>query len=84
MIKAYHPLLKLTNEKLSLPVIPQNIELNSHQRIIIISGPNAGGKSISLKTVGLLQIMAQSGILIPVHPKSKLRLFNNIMTRHRR
>jgi len=80
LIEAYHPLLKLTNEKLGLPVIPQNIELNPEKRIIIISGPNAGGKSISLKTVGLLQVMAQAGILIPVHVKSKLTLFKYILT----
>ena len=80
LIKAYHPLLKLTNEKLGLPVVPQNIEMNQQRRIIIISGPNAGGKSISLKTVGLLQTMAQAGILIPVHEKSQLPVFNNILT----
>jgi len=80
LIQAYHPLLKLTNEQLGLPVVPQNIELNPDKRIIIISGPNAGGKSISLKTVGLLQVMAQAGILIPVHPDSKLSLFKNILT----
>ncbi len=80
LVKAYHPLLKLTNEKLGLPVVPQNIKLNDTQRIIIISGPNAGGKSISLKTAGLLQVMAQSGLLIPVHENSHLPLFKNIMT----
>ncbi len=80
LVKAYHPLLKIANEKLGLPVIPQNIKLNEQQRIIIISGPNAGGKSISLKTVGLLQLMAQSGILIPVDNKSRLMIFNNILT----
>jgi DNA mismatch repair protein MutS2 len=80
LIQAYHPLLKITNEKLGLPVVPQQIELNPDKRIIIISGPNAGGKSISLKTVGLLQIMLQSGILIPVHPNSRLSIFKNILT----
>ena len=80
LIKAYHPLLKITNEKLGLPVIPQNISLSEQQRIIIISGPNAGGKSISLKTAGLLQLMAQSGILIPVHESSRLTIFKNILT----
>ena len=79
-IQAYHPLLKITNEKLGLPVVPQQIELNPDKRIIIISGPNAGGKSISLKTVGLLQVMLQSGILIPVHPNSHLTVFKNILT----
>ncbi len=80
LVKAYHPLLKITNEKMGLPVVPQNIELNEQKRIIIISGPNAGGKSISLKTVGLLQLMAQAGILIPVHESSRLSLFQNILT----
>jgi len=78
--QAYHPLLKLTNEKLGLPVIPQNIEMNEQRRIIIISGPNAGGKSISLKTVGLLQAMIQAGILVPVHEDSVFPLFKNILT----
>lgn len=80
LVKAYHPLLKLTNEKLGFPVVPQNISLDESQRIIIISGPNAGGKSISLKTLGLLQIMAQSGILIPVDEKTILPVFRNILT----
>ncbi len=80
LVKAFHPLLKITNEKLGLPVVPQNITLNEQQRIIIISGPNAGGKSISLKTAGLLQVMAQSGILIPVHESSRLSIFKNILT----
>ncbi len=78
--KAYHPILKLTNDELGVTTIPQEIKLNEQQRIIIISGPNAGGKSISLKTVGLLQLMVQSGILIPVHRDSKLPVFQNIMT----
>ncbi len=80
LVKAHHPLLKITNEKLGLPVIPQNITLNEQQRIIIISGPNAGGKSISLKTVGLLQLMMQSGILIPVHESSRLTIFKSLLT----
>ncbi len=80
LVKAFHPLLKITNSKVGLPVIPQNITLNEQQRIIIISGPNAGGKSISLKTAGLLQLMAQSGILIPVHESSRLTIFKNILT----
>ena len=49
-------------------------------RILVISGPNAGGKSITLKTMGLLQIMFQSGILIPTHPKSKIFIFDQILT----
>ena len=78
--EAYHPILKLTNKELGIATVPQEIQLNEQQRIIIISGPNAGGKSISLKTVGLLQLMAQSGILIPVHRDSRLPVFQNILT----
>ena len=54
---------------------PQTIELKQDSRIIVISGPNAGGKSITLKTVGLLQVMVQSGFLIPVHERSKIYCF---------
>ena len=53
------------------PTYPQDIHLNQGHRIIVISGPNAGGKSITLKTVGLLQLMLQSGMLIPVHERSR-------------
>lgn len=64
---AYHPILWIKNNSKNIPTIPQTIELNHHQQIIVISGPNAGGKSITLKTIGLLQAMLQSGLLIPVH-----------------
>ena len=59
---------------------PQDINLNSNNNIVVISGPNAGGKSITLKTVGLLQLMLQTGILIPVHEKSRVCWFNSILT----
>jgi len=78
--EAYHPLLWQQNSAKDLPVIPQTIELNEKQQIIVISGPNAGGKSITLKTIGLLQVMLQSGILIPVHEKSELSFFDTILT----
>ena len=77
---AYHPLLWHQNKEKGLPVIPQNILLNKQQQIIVVSGPNAGGKSITLKTIGLLQVMLQSGLLIPVHEKSELSFFNTILT----
>ena len=78
--KAYHPLL-LQSHKLENKVThPQDIALDSDHRIVVISGPNAGGKSITLKTVGLLQLMLQSGMLIPVHERSKATLFSNILT----
>ncbi len=77
---AYHPLLYLTNKKRGEKTFPQSIELGPDNRIIVISGPNAGGKSITLKTVGLLQIMLQSGILIPVHEFSRMCFFDKILT----
>ncbi len=77
---AYHPLLLIANKKRKEKTFPQTIELHSNNRIIVISGPNAGGKSITLKTVGLLQVMLQSGILIPLDPYSEICLFERIMT----
>ena len=77
---AYHPLLYLTNEAEGKPTFPQSISLHPEQRIIVISGPNAGGKSITLKTIGLLQLMLQSGLLIPVHERSTVCLFDRILT----
>lgn len=80
MVDAYHPLLLLNNRKKGEKTFPQTITLNKEKRIIVISGPNAGGKSITLKTVGLLQLMLQSGLLIPVHEYSRVCLFNRILT----
>ncbi|WP_299436968.1 DNA mismatch repair protein MutS [uncultured Aquimarina sp.] len=77
---AYHPLLYLNNQGKGEKTHPQTISLDKNNRIIVISGPNAGGKSITLKTVGLLQIMLQSGMLIPVHEYSRMCLFNSILT----
>lgn len=77
---AYHPLLYLTNKRKKEKTYPQTISLHSENRIIVISGPNAGGKSITLKTLGILQLMLQSGLLIPVHERSKVCLFNRILT----
>lgn len=77
---AYHPLLFLKNKSQDKQIFPQSLTLTEHNRIICISGPNAGGKSITLKTVGLLQLMIQSGILVPVHPKSEMFFFSKIMT----
>jgi len=77
---AYHPLLYLNNKEKGATTYPQTIEFNPENRIIVISGPNAGGKSITLKTVGLLQLMLQSGFLIPIHPRSQACLFENILT----
>lgn len=77
---AYHPLLYLSNKEKGVKTFPQSVELNSTNRIIVISGPNAGGKSITLKTIGLLQLMLQSGLLIPVHERSSVCLFDRIIT----
>nr|WP_315224931.1 DNA mismatch repair protein MutS [uncultured Flavobacterium sp.] len=78
--EAYHPILYLNNKQKNEITHPQTIELKQDNRIIVISGPNAGGKTISLKTVGLLQLMLQSGMLIPVHERSETFLFDRILT----
>jgi len=77
--EAYHPLLKLYNQKNNKPTVPTTISLNEKNRILVISGPNAGGKTVTLKTVGLLQLMVQSGLLVPVHPDSTFGLFKQLM-----
>lgn len=77
---AYHPVLLEKNIKNNSITIPQTLTLDEEQRIIVISGPNAGGKSITLKTIGLLQIMLQSALLIPVHEKSEISFFETILT----
>ena len=78
--EAYHPLLLLNNKKRGEKTYPQDITLDEQNRIIVISGPNAGGKSITLKTVGLLQVMLQSGLLVPVHEYSRFCFFEKILT----
>ena len=70
----------LSNKKKGEKTFPQSIELMPDNRIMVISGPNAGGKSITLKTVGLLQVMLQSGILIPVHEYSRMCIFKKVLT----
>tara|TARA_B100000780_G_scaffold100870_1_gene70452 strand:+ start:6964 stop:9162 length:2199 start_codon:yes stop_codon:yes gene_type:complete len=77
---AYHPILYSSNTKLKLKTYPQSISLNNNKRIIVVSGPNAGGKSITLKTIGLLQLMLQSGVLIPVHHSTQMCVFENIIS----
>jgi DNA mismatch repair protein mutS domain protein len=80
LIDAYHPLLWLRNTQENKEIFPQTLELSEKNRIICISGPNAGGKSITLKTLGLLQLMIQSGILVPIHPRSEMFFFDKLMT----
>lgn len=79
LIQAYHPLLLVYNKTNNKPTIPINLTLNDKSRILVISGPNAGGKTVTLKTVGLLQLMVQSGLLVPVHPDSEMGIFKQIM-----
>ena len=78
-VKAYHPLLYLYNQKSQKPTIPVDLTLDDKNRILVISGPNAGGKTVTLKTVGLLQMMVQSGLLVPVNPSSQFGIFKQLM-----
>src|SRR5205085_5462067 len=75
--EARHPLLYLTLKAQQRQVVPLTISLNGDQRILVISGPNAGGKSVALKTVGTLQYMVQCGLLIPVTEGSEAGIFEN-------
>ncbi len=77
---AIHPILWRKNAEQGIETISQTLSLNEKQQIIVISGPNAGGKSITLKTIGLLQVMLQSGLLIPVHERSETAIFSTILT----
>ncbi|MEQ7801075.1 endonuclease MutS2 [Pedobacter sp. ASV1-7] len=78
LINARHPLLYLSFKEDKKTVVPLNIHINDNLRIVLVSGPNAGGKSVCMKTVGLLQLMVQSGLLIPVHESSEVGIFDNI------
>lgn len=77
--EAYHPLLLLYNRKNGKPTVPVNLTLDKEHHILVISGPNAGGKTVTLKTVGLIQLMLQAGLLVPVHPTSQLGIFRQLM-----
>jgi DNA mismatch repair protein MutS2 len=79
LVQAYHPLLYIYNLRSGKPTIPVSITLDEKNRILVISGPNAGGKTVTLKTVGLLQMMVQSGLLVPVHPSSQFGIFKQLM-----
>jgi len=78
LVKAYHPLLLLHNKQAGKPVVPLNISLDRQERLLMISGPNAGGKTVSMKTVGLLQTMFQAGLLVPADPNSEMGIFKQI------
>ena len=75
LVDARHPLIRLANGN---PAVGNTIDIQDGKSVLIISGPNAGGKTIVLKTVGLLHLMARAGLLIPAHESSRLRLFDNI------
>ncbi len=77
---AYHPLLYLKNKQLSLKTVPFDLTLFGQNRILLLSGPNAGGKSIAMKSVGLLQLMFQCGLLVPAHPDSEMGVFTHLFT----
>jgi DNA mismatch repair protein MutS2 len=75
---AFHPLLLLYNKASAKPTIPVDIKLDETDRILVISGPNAGGKTVTMKTIGLNQMMLQSGLLVPVHPTSQMGIFKQL------
>ncbi|HET7898624.1 MAG TPA: DNA mismatch repair protein MutS, partial [Flavisolibacter sp.] len=79
LVKAYHPLLYLYNQRSGKKTIPVDLTLDEKARILVISGPNAGGKTVAMKTVGLLQVMVQSGLLVPVNPSSQFGIFKQLM-----
>jgi len=78
LVNARHPLLLRSLKKEGQTVVPLNMKMDEGQRIIVVSGPNAGGKSVCMKTVGLLQIMVQAGLLIPADESSKLGIFKQV------
>ncbi len=77
--EAYHPILYLQNKPTGKPTIPLNLSLHHKYHLLVISGPNAGGKTVTLKTIGLLQIMVQAGLLVPVHEHSTFCIFKQLM-----
>ncbi len=79
LVNAVHPLLFIYNERLEKPTIPVNLSLDDKNRILVISGPNAGGKTVTLKTTGLLQMMLQSGLLVSCSPDSEFGIFKQLM-----
>ncbi|MBR6597635.1 MAG: endonuclease MutS2 [Paludibacteraceae bacterium] len=76
---AIHPLLFLSHQASGKEIVPLDIRLDKNNRILLISGPNAGGKSVCLKSVGLIQYMAQCGMLVPMHADSEVGIFNDIL-----
>lgn len=80
LFDAYHPILWKNNKDLGKKTLPQRIKMDKFSRMLVISGPNAGGKSITLKSIGLLQVMLQSGLLVPVHKNSIMCIFENVLS----
>ena len=79
MIEARHPLLQLSLQKQNKKIVPLEIRLTNEKKVLIISGPNAGGKSVCLKTTGLIQYMLQCGLSVPVSERSSFGVFSDIM-----
>lgn len=75
---AFHPLLILHNKASSRQTIPVTLRLDEKEHVLVISGPNAGGKTVAMKTIGLNQLMMQSGLLVPVHPDSEMGVFKQL------
>ena len=78
LFEAYHPLLLLQNKQEGKDTIPLSIHFDKEKRVVVISGPNAGGKSIALKTVGLIQLMVQCGLMVPIRSDSQLSVFRKL------
>lgn len=78
LINAYHPLLYLYNKTSGKATIPVTLTLDDKNRILVISGPNAGGKTVTMKTIGLNQLLLQSGLLVPVSPDSQMGIFKQL------
>lgn len=78
LIDAYHPLLYLYQKGTGKQTIPVSLTLDDKNRILVISGPNAGGKTVTMKTIGLNQLLLQSGLLVPVNPTSQMGIFKQL------
>ena len=78
-IDAYHPLLLLYNQKQNKPTVPVSLKLDDQNSILVISGPNAGGKTVTLKTIGLLQVMMQAGLLVSMSADSEMGIFKQLL-----
>ncbi|MBX3252558.1 MAG: DNA mismatch repair protein MutS [Chitinophagaceae bacterium] len=79
LVQARHPLLYLYNKKSGKATVPVSVTLDDRNRVLVISGPNAGGKTVTLKTIGLLQMMLQSGLLVSLSPDSQMGIFRQLM-----